>query len=195
MKENPCNGLQSLSKSVLSSLSGLILTVFVTHSVPSTQMALLFLELPRHSPTLGSPHLLFPQPAKALPIYSCDLFTFFSSLFNCHISVRLYLTFILGIIKTSFQASTPYPLCVIHVIKKKKKNLWNAYLSYYIWHLFITFSLFWNKNILRKRNFAYFVHYVSPVLKTVLFIYQALTEDLLTIWTNWLIKVWMNKLA
>ena len=142
MKENPCNGLQSLSKSVLSFLSGLIFTVFLTHSVPSTQMALLFLELSRHSPTLGSPHLLFPQPAKALPIYSCDLFTFFSSLFNCHISVRLYLTFILGIIKTSFQASTPYPLCVIHVIKKKKKKICEMPICHTTFDIYLSLSPF-----------------------------------------------------
>ena len=153
MKENPCNGLQSLSKSVLSSLSSLTFTVFLTHSVPSTQMALLFLELPRHSPTLGSPHLLFPQPAKARPIYSYDLFTFFSSFFNCHIFsealFNLYTWYYKNLLPGQHSLSSLCNSCY-----KKKKKICEMPICHTTFDIYLSLSpfseikTFWGKEIL-----------------------------------------------
>lgn len=95
-------------------------------------------------------------------------FTSLSSLLKCHTLSEVFFWPLYLVLQPPSWPTLPILFVWFMFSKIFVKCL---FVILHLWHLFIIFSLFWNKNIMRKGSFVYLVHCVSPVPKTVPFTY------------------------
>lgn len=108
-----------------------------------------------------------PSACKAPPsfIHVTYSFTSLSSLLKCHILSDAFSDLYIWYYNFLPGQHSLFSLCDLCFQKNFVKCL---FVILHLWHLFIIFSLFWNKSVMRKGSFVYLVHCVP---KTVPFTY------------------------